>query len=534
MKPINKKQILISFLVLITSFSVYAKEYNILDFGAKGDGVTINTDAIQNAVDSCSKTGGVIVFPSGKYLSGTIYFRDNVSVHLQKGAVILGSTNLEDYPENLPEYQFYRKGTIKRALIYAEKCENISIKGEGTIDGQGANFKEPFEKGTSSYSVRPHVIWMIQSKNIQIEGVKLQNSALWMQHYIACENLYIHDIEVYNHSNKNNDMMDINGCKDVIISDCRGDTDDDGITLKSTHAMPNENITITNCIISSHCNAIKCGTESNAGFKNITISNCIIKPSKDKEPIYGKPGGISGIALEVVDGAKMDGISISNIVMDGPQVPLFIRLGNRARGYDKKLPKPKVGSIENITISNITAFNADVHGSSITGIPGHKVKNITLDNIRLYYKGGGTLGDAKKVIPEKEKGYPDAIMFGKLSSYGMFIRHAENISLRNIALSFIENDQRPALYLEDVHRSNVLNLRADISTNSSFIKIKNSTDLYISNPIPNSICKSSIAISGEDSKSIRLTDINKNRYRKLYTTSKEVNTSTVKIGTVFK
>jgi len=290
-------------------------------------------------------------------------------------------------------------------------------------------------------------------QKIKIEGIKLQNSALWMQHYIACENLYIHDIEVYNHANKNNDMIDINGCKDVIISDCIGDTDDDGITIKSTHAMPNENITITNCIISSHCNAIKTGTESNAGFKNITISNCIIRPSKDTTPIYGKPEGISGIALEVVDGAEMNGIHISNIIIDGPQVPIFIRLGNRARGYDKNLPKPKVGNIENISISNITAFNADPTGSSITGIPNHPVKNITLDNIRIFYQGGGTLQDAQRQIPENETDYPDAIMFDRLPSYGFFIRHAENITLNNVSL-FIRMKKKVIQYISKIVKKN--------------------------------------------------------------------------------
>ena len=504
-------------------FVFYSMEYNVLDYGAIGDGTTMNTLAIQKAMDACSKTGGEVIFPAGKYLTGTIYFKNNVTIYLQKGAVILGSTNLKDYPENLPEYQFYRKGKIKRSLFYAEKRENIAIKGEGTIDGQGAFIKKPNGEAASTYGERPHVIWMIQSKKIKIEGIKLQNSALWMQHYIACENLYIHDIEVYNHANKNNDMMDINGCKDVIISDCRGDTDDDGITLKSTHAMPNENITITNCIISSHCNAIKCGTESNAGFKNITISNCIIRPSKDKEPIYGEPAGISGLALEVVDGAEMNGVHISNIVIDGPQVPIFIRLGNRARGYDKSLPKPKVGSIENITISNITAFNADATGSSITGIPGHPVKNITLDNIRIYYKGGGMVKDAKRTIPEIETDYPDAIMFDRLSSYGMFIRHAENITLSNVELYFENDDKRPALYFDDVINGKVLNFQADINVSVSLIKVHNVRDLLVKTPWIKNSCESLIEISGGKSKSVILSDIDKRKYKELFKVSKEVN-----------
>lgn len=468
-----------AFFFLSTGF-YDVKEYNVLDFGARADGKTLNTESIQKAIDVCSKNGGgTVYFPAGKFLTGTVYFRNNVTIYLDNGAEILGSTNLKDYPENYPDYQFYRKGKIKRALIYAENKENISIKGRGTIDGQGADVVKENGEPVQTYGERPHVIWMIRSKNIKIEGIRLQNSALWMQHYLACKNLYIHDVDVYNHANKNNDMMDINGCKDVIISDCRGDTDDDGITIKSTHAMPSENITITNCLISSHCNAIKCGTESNAGFKNITISNCIIRPSKDKESIYGRPEGISGISLEVVDGAEMNGVNISDIVIDGPRVPIFVRLGNRARGYDKNLPRPRVGSIENISISNIIARNADVTGCSITGIPEHPVKNIMLENIRISFKRGGKQKDSEKVIPEYESNYPESTMFGRLPSYGFFVRHAKNITMNNMSLEYQSIEERPAFILEDVIEARLSYINAQREKDIPLIRLINTKKIRL-------------------------------------------------------
>ena len=527
-------KILLAIIFSVIMIPIIANEYKVLDYGAKGDGISIETQAIQKAVDTCSKTGGSVIFPAGKYLTGTIYLKNNVTLHLKKGAVILGSTKMADYPENLPNYTFYRLGKIKRALIYAENCKNIGISGEGVIDGQGNKIYKANGEKVKSYGERPHVIWMIQSKRIRISGIKLQNSSLWMQHYLACENLYIHNIEVYNHCNKNNDMMDINGCKDVVISDCRGDTDDDGITIKSTHAKPNENILINNCIISSHCNAIKCGTESNTGFKNIVISNCIIRPSQKREVIYGKPDGISGISLEVVDGAKMNGVSISNIIIDGPQVPLFIRLGNRARGYDKNLPKPKVGSIENITISNITAFNSSSQGSSITGIPGHTVKNVTLDNIRIFYKGGGTQEDANRPIPENESDYPEATMFGKLSTYGLFIRHAENITLKNIEFYLKNNDKRPALYLGDIKDGKVINLQADIDAATPLIYGNNINDIFIQNPKPKNKCSSVIDIHGKQSGLIILTDIYKDFFKVIYENSGNTNKKAIKLGNIYK
>lgn len=523
----EKKLILLSISIIGFIQICRSESVNVREIGATGDSNQLATTIIQKAIDQVAKEGGSVYFPAGIYQTGTLYLKSNITLHLEKGATILGSTDLKDYPENLPAYSFFRKGSIKRALIYAEKCENIAIEGEGTIDGRGYEFMVPEDKNLDSYSVRPYVIWMIQCTNVRTEGVKLQNSALWMQHYMACNNVYIHDIEVYNHSNKNNDMMDIDGCRDVIISDCMGDTDDDGITLKSTHGQPNENITISNCIISSHCNAIKCGTESNAGFKNITITNCVIRPSADKEVIYGKPGGINGISFEVVDGAEMNGVHISNIIMDGAAVPLFIRLGNRARGYDASLPAPAVGSIQNITISNITAFNAQDYGSSITGIPGFPVKNVTLENIRFYYSGGGTLTDASVTVPEKERSYPEATMFDKLPAYALYVRHVENLSMENIQFLFTTADHRSPVWLEDVTGADIAGLRADVSKSGALINIQNCRDLIFQNIAPTNRCNLALNISGKETRGIKVLGLDESKFDYLLKMMPEVDNNQV-------
>ncbi len=519
--------------LILISASAFAKEYNVLDLGAVADGKTVNTDAINKAVDACSKTGGLVVFPAGEYVTGTIYLKSNVTLLLQKGATILGSSNMDDYPPNVPDYKFYRQGKILRALIYAENCVNIGIQGEGMIDGRGDRIFKPDGEKVKSYGERPHVIWMVKSKHIRVKDVSLRNSALWMEHYLACEDVFIHNIDVYNHCNKNNDMIDINGCKNVVISDCRGDSDDDGITLKSTHEMPCENILINNCVISSHCNAIKCGTESNAGFKNIVISNCVIRPSKDTIPIYGSPTGTSGISLEVVDGAEMNGISVSNVVIHGTRVPLFIRLGNRARGYDKNLPKPETGSIKNITISNVTAYDAENYTSSIVGIPGHRIKNVTLDNIRIHYKGGGTTEQFHNKVPEKETDYPEAVMFGKLPASGFYVRHAENVTMKNVEFHFVENDLRPALHLDDVIGMKVLNLSSEMDPSVPMIFGRNIKNVFIQNPVPDKTCKSLIAVSGADLKNIRLTDIDKKYFEEIFDVTGGADKKEVKTGIVY-
>ncbi|MCK4749104.1 MAG: glycoside hydrolase, partial [Bacteroidales bacterium] len=314
----------------------------------------------------------------------------------------------------------------------------------------GEAFKVITKKKPDRYLNRPYVIRMIRCQDVLIRDVTMQNSAMWMQHYLACEGVTISGIKVYNHCNQNNDMIDIDGCRNVIISDCFGDTDDDALTFKSTSPAACENITVTNCVLSSHCNAIKFGTESIGGFRNITISNCVIKPSHDTIPIFGFAGGISGISLEIVDGGCMDGITLNNISMDGPEVPLFIRLGNRARKYIPEAPLPGVGSLSNVCISNIIARNTGKTGCSITGIPGHPIRNIQLSNLMLEFSGGVKTPVNPSDIPEMEDHYPECTMFGELPAYAIYIRHAENISISNSRVWCVEKDARPPFYSEDV------------------------------------------------------------------------------------
>ena len=483
MNSFSTNKIIISIISILLALNLSAKEYNILSYGAKSDTTFLSTKAIQSAIDECNKNGGgKVVIQSGTYRTGTIYFKSNVTIYLEKGAILYGSTHLSDYPENLPAYTFFRKGEIKRALIYAENCSDIAIEGEGTINGQGEAFWIAKGSKSDSYSLRPYLIWMIQCHNIRTEGVKLRNSALWMQHYLACDQLYIHNIDVFNHCNKNNDMIDIDGCHDVRISDIIGDSDDDGITMKSTSGRGNENIVITNCVLSSHCNALKMGTESNTGFKNVAISNIVIRPSKvtDKS-IEGTPKGHTGIALEEVDGGVLDGVVISNIRIDGPNCPIFIRMGSRNRPYFGGQKIENTGLLRNIAISNIIATGASRTGCSITGTASSPARNITLSHISVAYDGGGTGADFEREIPEMDKSYPEADMFGILPSYGFFIRHVQNITLTDIQFTTKRTDLRPAIYCSNVQVADFDNLRveSDPIANSA-ICLENSTEIRIS------------------------------------------------------
>jgi polygalacturonase len=479
-ESIMKLSFTVMVLCLLFCQAVSAQEYDIRRFGAKADGVTDNTRAIQQALDSCAVNGGKVIIPPGNFVTATIILKSHTTLYLSAGAVLLGSTDIKQYPYLNAGISFYGEEWARQSLIFCRDATNVTIEGEGTIDGRGASFPVTTDKKPDRYKNRPYLLWFAGSKNIRVSNIHLRNSAFWMQHYLGCENVKIDGLEIWNHSNKNNDMMDIDGCRYVTISNIRGDSDDDGITIKSTSTLISQDITITNCVLSSHCNALKFGTESTGGFRNVTVSNCVIKPSKQTTTIYGKPAGNGGLALELVDGGIMENINISNLVIDGPQVPIFVKLGNRARKHNATAPTPPVGRVRNIRLSHITAVNADSIGCSITGIPSNAIEDISLDDITIYSKGGGTKADAERKIEEFENAYPEGTMFGKLPAYGLFVRHVNGIRISNLSLRFDTTDLRPGLWLEDVNGFGIG--KADIqqtATGLPAIVIKNSSNGYV-------------------------------------------------------
>lgn len=426
-----------------------AADYNILNYGAKNDTTRLSTKAIQRAIDECSKAGGGrVVVPSGNYKIGTIILKSNVHLHLAQGATLYGSTDLKDYIPLKTDYVSFRTQTQTVQLIYGDNVQNVAIDGYGTIDGQGRYFKKLAE--TDEGITRPHLLRFIQSQDITVRGVTLKNSGCWMQHYLACDRVTIDGIKVFNRNNYNNDALDLDGCHDVIVTNMFADSDDDAITLKSTSPRLCENIRIANCVVSSHCNAIKLGTETNGGFRNINISGIVIKPSQDQSTFFfGRELGLAAIALEIVDGGVMDNIIVNDITVIGSSSPIFIRLGNRARGYKEGVPVTQVGKIDGIRISNVQVRNAGPIGCSITGIPGHPVENVWIENVSIHHKGGVTADQLAKIeeriADEKVKSYPESNMWGNLPAKGFFIRHANNINITNVTITTELPDVRPEI-----------------------------------------------------------------------------------------
>lgn len=450
----KKLNIALPFILLVIPAYLFSKDIDITELGAVPDSITLNTNAIQTAINMVAESGGgTVIVPPGKFLTGSLVLKNGVTLYLRKGAYLLGSENLADYLSIKPSYVALRTGNSTKQLIFAENQLNIAIMGEGTILGRGGVFKKA-EKNDEPGITRPHLIQIINCKNIRIEGVSMKNSGGWMQHYLACENLVIKDINVFNHCNLNNDGIDIDGCQDVVVSGCIVDSDDDGICLKSTSPKPCKNVVVSNCVVKSHCNALKLGTESTGGFQNIVFNGCVVSPSADPDPIYGTPSGQSAISIEMVDGGVLENVSFSNITVNETDCPIFIRLGNRARKYTPSAPEPGVGILRNVNISDVIAITSSATTSNITGFPGGYAENISINNVMIINKSEPKLNLEGKSVVENDKAYPTAAMFGKeLPASAFFVRHVKNISFNNVQVFIEGKNAYPFFVLHDVIRA---------------------------------------------------------------------------------
>lgn len=440
-------KVFVTILASLCIASMHAADFNIKSYGAQNDTTVLSTHALQQAIDACSAAGGGrVVVPAGIYKIGTIQLKSHVHLYLEQGATLYGSTRLEDYIPMKSDYLSLRTQTTTIQLIYADGVQDVSIDGLGTIDGRGRAFKKL--SWNDEGITRPHLIRFIQSQDILVRGITLRNSGCWMQHYLACDRLNIDGIKFFNRNNYNNDALDIDGCHEVIVRGMIADSDDDGITLKSTSPRLCENVRISDCVVSSHCNAVKLGTETNGGFRNINISGIVVKPSyNQQEKFFGQWIGSSAISLEIVDGGVLENVNIADFTVEGTESPIFVRLGNRGRGYKTGQHIDHVGSIDGVRINNIQIRNAGSMGCSITGLPGFPVRNVWISNVSIHHKGGVKKDQlteiADSIAKEKAADYPEATMWGNLPAKGFFVRHARNVQFSNIHVSTVDEDVRP-------------------------------------------------------------------------------------------
>ena len=469
-----KKYLLATILaVLALSFSLRAQVYQASSFGIKSDGITLNTRSIQAAIDFISSHGGgVLEISVGRYLTGSIFMKSNVELRLLEGAVLVGSVNPYDYEMVEGNY----------GLILAKGQENISVKGKGVIDGRGAecalNFLNQVHLGfmddTTKYdrvTKRPKLIYFRECKDVVIEGVNLRNSAEWTLVPDQCENLTISGILLDSKNYWNNDGIDIVDCRHALIKDSFIDASDDAICFKSHSAAHLcEDIEVRNCVARSSASAFKFGTVSRGGFKDIRIiDNKVFDTYR------------SAVTIQSVDGAEVENIVIDSLDAVNTGNAIYLRTGKRWGGA-------KEGYLRNITLSNIRVevplekadagysyegpvedLPRNVSPAGIVGIPGMPVENITLRNVEIVYPGGGnklyayrgTSPEELDSIPEMIDIYPEFSQFKELPAWGLFIRHANGITLENVRLVAGKKDYRPAIVADDVQGLVMKDLRTD-------------------------------------------------------------------------
>ena len=518
-----KIRILLSIFATMMCLAINASgHFNVRDFGAKGDGTHIDSPAINAAIDAAAKAGGGTVYlPAGIYSSYSIRLKSNISLYLDHGAVLKAAVPTEKEHYDLPEdnwstYQDFGHSHWKNSLIWGIGLHDISIKGFGLIDGT-----EGITRGQAKMNGFPaanKAIALRECRNVTIRDISMLLCGHFAMLLTGVDNLTIDNVRC----DTNRDAFDIDCCANVRVSNCYVNTlNDDAIVLKCSYglgyAKATENVTITNCQVSGYdpgtlldgtfkktitqapdrdgpTGRIKFGTESNGGFKNITISNCVFDNCR-------------GIALETVDGAIIEDITVDNIAMrDIWNSPIYIRLGNRARG-PKELP---VSVVRRVKLSNIVVKNADCRYASILfGLEGHPIEDVTLSNIYIQYKGGLTMDDVihqrgansffTRVnsaahgtrqsggeqepekpgrpnpfdVPDMEKGYPEPSSHGILPAYGLFIKHAKNVRIDKVEFETLQEDKRPAIVLMDVDGIKFTEIQVDKSADAPYFVLKN-------------------------------------------------------------
>lgn len=486
------------------------QSFSVREFGAKGDGRTLDTSAVNRAIDAAAAAGGGIVsFSAGQYLCHSIHLQSRIELRLDAGATIIaadppaaGETGGYDAaePNRWAEYQDFGHSHWHNSLLWGEGLDQVSITGPGRIEGRGLSrgtgrIALPIGALPSTYDpANPPDVLSADGPRPETPGLDLTpgrfgypnardtlpdgagNKAIALKN---CRNVTLRDFTILHGGHfgilatgvdnltidnltidTNRDGMDIDACSNVRIANCSVNSPwDDGICLKASHALgvarPTENVTITACFVS--------------GFDEGTL----LDGTRQQRVIrHGGPigriklgteagGGFRniaiancvfdscrGLALEQVDGGLLEDVAVSNLTMRNiVNAPIFIRLGARLRRPDTTQP----GRVRRISIANVVAANvAPDHGIMIAGLPGHPIEDVVLAGIHLQFRGGGSSAAVTRVVPELESGYPEPDLFGPMPSWGLFARHAVGLNLRGVTLQVDAPDRRPAVTLDDV------------------------------------------------------------------------------------
>lgn len=423
-------------------------------YGARGDGQTLDTAAIQRAIDDCSGKGGAVLLSGGTFLSGTIVLKDHITLRIMPGAVLQGSPRVEDYvaypPQDVPaifvDGSTQNKGNGPFHLIHAQNAHDVAIDGGGIIDGNGQAFWDADPQlGWVSRRPRPSpLIETVQTDGLRVENITIRNAPGWTIHPLESSRIQVRGVTIRNDGRgPNTDAINIDSSSNVLVRDVDIEAGDDCVVLKTTARRgrptpPTTNVIISGVICSSDDQGIKIGTESQGDFRDILIRDVLIYHAPT---IYRAP--TAALSFSMVDGANFENLIVSDIVIRDAATPFFLRLGNRGRGQAMPVP----GTLRNVQFNNIVATGGTL-ASSITGLPGHFLENVSLNNIDITMIGGGR--KVRGPVPEASGDYPHAPMFGPLPASGLYARHVRGLSLTHVRLRTMKRDERPVLVLEDV------------------------------------------------------------------------------------
>lgn len=445
-KTINMKTSVFTVL-LIFPILLFAKEYNISDYGAINDSKTKNTMAIQKTIDVCTSSGGgtVMVDGGGTYVTGTIYLKDNVTLHVANGTTLQGSANYADYTTDTHKMMYTFSTHLDRCLIFAKEVKNISIEGYGTIDGNG--YEENFPKGEG----RPVLIRLLECENIHFRNINLINPASWTTAILYCNNIEVSGINIHSRVNYNGDGLDFDGCTNVRVTNSNFDNSDDCICLQTSRPdKPCKNVVITNNVFCTQWGGIRIGLLSRANIESVTVSNCVFRDIKD-----------SGLKIQLCEGGEMKNMTFSNLVMENVPRPIFMTFAPQRACVD--IPEGEFDPLKRMHgfyFSNIIVDNSQLDKNSaifLSGLPEHKIEDISIKDVRFIVSGGGTKDDAEKISSVKEftldvieKHWPEFYLTGTLPSFGIYARHLDGLHLENINIHTVHRDERPAIIFDDV------------------------------------------------------------------------------------
>lgn len=412
-----------------------------VDFGAKHDGKTKDTAALQAAIDACAGKGGTVRIHDGSYLTGTLRLKSDLVIHIDPTAQILGTQDDADYPRQEPPVDNTQLINCRKSLLYAEGVSNLRIEGTGTLNGNGNAPQWIGPKTLHPEATRPMAFFAVKSKNISIKDITISHAAMWGLVNMEVDGLTIDHVSIDTLYSGNRDGIDVVDCHHVVIKDSNIASEDDSICIKSGSRYGVEDVVVKNCTVrSTVANAMKFGTASYGYFKNVTFDTITVE-SADK----------AAMAVESVDGADITNITFKNIAFKDVGSPIFILLGDR--GETPKSDVHKIGTIDGVHFENVTGNAMRYNWASpISGLvkngTTYALKNLSFTNVTITNKGG--MGNVPADPPEYVGQYPDPNLWGNMPAYGMFVRHADGVTLTNSTPLVTGSDARQGIVSRNV------------------------------------------------------------------------------------